>query len=162
MPAPTDPKLKDAIKTAYVNSNLSTDQLAEQFNVSDRTIERWIASEKWHLDRKANNVIELASRPKTEHPPIRARAVVDADSPIEIANLTISDLQGMMVSGMPGKDKAAIANSLKAWVEYREKLKPRTIEQLADQVIAQLEQWQLSPRDLAIALKQRQEATKRA
>jgi hypothetical protein len=50
--------------------------------------------------------------------------------------MTIADLQGAMM-GCDGKDKAAIANALKAWVQYRAELQqPRTEREFAEQFLA--------------------------
>jgi hypothetical protein len=67
-----------------------------------------------------------------------------------------------MVSEMGGRDKASVANALRSWVEYREKLQPTTVEALADLVVQRLAAGRLSVRDLVLALKARSEDSKRA
>lgn len=132
MPAPIDPKIKAAIQEAYVNSNLSSEELADQFNVSDRSIRGWAKAEAWDAQRKAKNVIDFAQR-KSDRPPVRAR--VNSDDALAIADLVIADLQGEMAQGITAKDKSAVANSLKTWVEYRRKLKPPTVADLVELAI---------------------------
>jgi hypothetical protein len=133
MPAPIDPKIKAAIQEAYINSNLSSEELADKFDVSDRSIRGWAKAEAWDAQRKAKNVIDFAQR-KTDRPPVRAKA--NSDDALAIADSVIADLQGEMVRGdITAKDKSAVANSLKAWVEYRRKIKPPTVADLVDLAI---------------------------
>jgi hypothetical protein len=162
MPAPTDPNLKAAIEQAYINSKFSPKELSEKFDgaVSDRTIERWAKDSGWEAKRTAAKVINLdTNRTPRENPRSIRRAY--PENTLEILNEAISDLYGDL-GHVVGKDKAAIANSLKGLLEYREKLQPPTIEDLAALVIEQLDKWQLSPRDFALHLKQRQEERNRA
>jgi transposase-like protein len=134
MPAPIDPKLKAQIRRAYVNSKLTFGELAKQFDVSDRSIQNWAKAENWDAERKAENVIEFARQPKQERPPVRTR--VNSDDALAIADLIISDLQGEMARGdVTAKDKASVANALKAWVEYRRKIHPPTVAELVELAI---------------------------
>lgn len=138
MPAPTDPNLKAAIEQAYINSNLSSKELSEKFDgaVSDRTIERWAKDGGWEAKRTASKIINLDTtrQPQPRQNPRPTRDL--SDDPFEIANTVIADLQGDMArSDMPAKDKAAIANSLKSWVEFRRKLKPPTVADLVELAI---------------------------
>jgi hypothetical protein len=135
MPAPIDPNLKAQIRRAYVNSRLSPQELADKFGVSDRSVQNWAKAENWDAERTAEKVIEFARQPRSERPSIRG--VIDPSNAIAIADLAIKDLQVLLIdSDMSGKDKAAISNSLRQWLEYREKLQPKTAADLADQVIA--------------------------
>jgi hypothetical protein len=167
MPAPTDPKLKAQIKRAYVNSKATAVELAERFGVSDRSIQNWAKNEHWDAEREANsvvsgNVIDLESaRQPRENPRSVRRGNPQGMSSIEVVNEAIADLYGDL-SNAVGKDKAAIANALQRLIEYRDKLQPPTLDDLANLVIEQLDKWQLSPRDFAIHLKQRQEERNRA
>lgn len=135
MPAPIDPKLKAQVKRAYVNSKMTPADLAKQFGVSDRSIQNWAKNEHWDAERTAQNVIDLeTARVPRERPPSRVRA--GADDALSIADTVISDLQGELVRGdVTAKDKAAVANSLKAWVEFRRKLKPPTVADLVELAI---------------------------
>jgi transposase-like protein len=163
MPAPIDPNLKSQIRRAYANSKATPAELSEQFGVSERSIQNWVKSEGWDAERKAQNVIDFARplrEPREERPPIRS--VPTSQDPIEIADTIIKDLQGEMVANMPGRDKASVANAIRAWVEYREKLQPTTVEALAELVVQRLAAGRLSVRDLVQALKARSEDSKRA
>jgi hypothetical protein len=169
MPRKIDDRIRNLAGETYAKTELTLPQIAKKFKVSDRTVQTWSTEDHWEAQRTAQksiapqNVIDFARQPKAETTPlIRSRAAIKVDNPIEIANTVIKDLQGEMVAGMPGKDKASVANALKAWVEYREKLQPVTVEDLADQVIQKLHDWNLSARDFAIALKNRAEGNKRA
>lgn len=148
MPAAIDPKLKSAIKRAYVESGLSPDSLATQFGVSERSIWLWIKKDGWDADRKAQKVIDFARRPSP--PPPRsetnsgaqsettsARGMAAGGDPITIAEATIRRLQDQMADDMPGRDISAIAKELREWLKYRTELKkPRTAADFADALIA--------------------------
>lgn len=167
MPAPIDPNLKAQIKRAYVNSKLTPTELAGQFEVSDRTIQNWVKHERWDAERTAEalvaqNVIDIESARQPRPNPQRLRNHnAEVMSSIEIINQSIADLYGDLGEAV-GKDKAAIANSLRGLLEYREKLQPPTLDDLANLVIEQLDKWDLSARDFALHLKKRQEERKRA
>lgn len=164
MPAPIDPNTKAAIEQAYINSNLTPAELAEQFDVSDRSIKNWAKEGGWDAKRKASKIIQLdtarQSQPR-ENPRSIPRINPDELPSIEIVNQAIADLHGDMANAI-AKDKAQIANALRGLLEYREKLQPSSVDDLANLVIDQLEKWGLSARDFAIRLKQRQEERKRA
>jgi transposase-like protein len=163
MPAPIDPNLKIQIRRAYANSKATPAELSAQFDVSERSIQNWVKAEGWDAERKAQNVIDFARPPREareERPLIRS--VASSQDPIEIAEMIIKDLQGEMVIEASGREKAAVANALKAWVEYREKLQPTTVEALAELVVERLAAGRLSVRDLVVALKARSEDSKRA
>ena len=114
MPAPIDPNLKAQIKRVYVSTKLSDGEIAEQFGVSDRSIGNWAKAENWDAERKAQNVIEFARKPK-ESEPATARIVPTSENPLEIATMTIKDLQGEMATNIGGRDMAAIAKELREW-----------------------------------------------
>lgn len=168
MPAPIDPKLKAQIKRAYMNSNLTPADLAKQFGVSDRSIQNWAKTEHWDAERTAEalvsqNVVSIETARQPRENPRSIRRVTPEDLPsIDIVNQAIADLHGDMASAINPKDKAAIANALRGLLEYREKLQPQSVDDLANLVIDQLEKWSLSARDFAIRLKERQEERKRA
>jgi hypothetical protein len=155
MPAPIDPAVKSQIKRSYM-ANVPLDEIAKTFGVTQRSIERWI-SDGWAAEKKANKVIDLNNRPKPERPrpPLVRREQEGEMSAVEIANNAIADLFGEMSSGLEGRDKAAVANCLRAWVEYRERIRPATIEGLVEQVVLALSEWGLSPVEFAKALRDR-------
>jgi transposase len=149
MPAPIDPTLKAQIRRVYVTTKLSEQEIANQFGVSDRSIRNWAKDENWEAERKAENVIEFARKPKQ---PETVRIVPTSEDPLEIATMTIKDLQGEMASDVGGRDMAAIAKELREWVKYRDELlKPKTAEGFADQLIAS----GVSIREFVQLLKQR-------
>jgi hypothetical protein len=156
MPTPIDPAVKSQIKRSYM-ANVSVEEIARTFGVGQRSIERWIAAEDWATEKKANNVIDLTNRPKPgrSRPPMVRRDKEGEMSAVEIANNAIADLYGEMARGLEGRDKAAVANCLRAWVEYRERIRPATIEGLVEQVVLSLSEWGLSPVDFAKALRDR-------
>lgn len=156
MPAPTDPKIKEQIRRAYVHGAAVVD-LAQQFEISDRTIERWIDKEGWDAERKAEKaikkVVEFARPPKEKEAPVRI--VPSSDRPDEIATTTIKDLQADMVVEMSGRDKAALSKELREWCRYREELQqPRTAADFAEQLRAA----GVSVREFVQALKQQHSA----
>ncbi len=135
MPAPTDPNLKAAIEQAYINSKLSPKELSEKFDgaVSDRTIERWAKDGGWEAKRTAAKVINLdTNRTPRENPRSIRRA--HPENTLEILNDAIATLYADLGSSV-GKDAAAIANSLKGLLEYREKLQPPTASDLVKRAI---------------------------
>lgn len=152
MPAPIDPAIKSQIRRAYVAGATIAD-LAKKFEVSERSIERWSANEHWDAERKADNVIEMVQRPKVERPPT-IRDSKSAGDTIEIADRTICGLEAELAN-CRGKDYASVASCLRAWVEYRDKIRPVTLEQLIDKVVQTLSEWELSPADFVKGLRDR-------
>jgi hypothetical protein len=137
MPAPIDPKVKEQIRRVYVSTSMSDREIGDKFGVSDRSIANWAKDGGWDAARKAEkvlseNVVQFSGRTRER---LSIRDAAQSNDPITIANDVIADLQGEMRAGMPGKDKAAVANALKGWVEYREKLQPPTVADLAARAI---------------------------
>jgi hypothetical protein len=171
MPAPIDPNIKAAIEEAYINSTLTPIELAEQFEISDRTVRNWAKEGGWDAKRTAKsliakNIVEFAPRagipvPKASNPQRVRNHNPEIMSSIEIINHSIVDLYGDL-GGAVGKDKAAIASALQRLVEYRDKLQPPTLDSLCDLVVEQLDRWKLTEMDFALRFKQRQEERKRA
>jgi hypothetical protein len=156
MPAPIDPAIKSQIERAYV-AGVSIADLAKKFKVSVRAIEGWSAKEHWEAKRKANNVIDIAQRPKPEpklERPPTARESKGASEAVEIADRVIFGLEAELANSH-GKDYAAVANCLKGWVEYRDRIRPVTLEQLIDRVVITLSEWKLSPVDFVKGLRDR-------
>ena len=164
MPKAVDPDLKEQIRIAYISTGLNAEDLSrkfsnDKFSVTSRTIRNWITVDKWDFMRQATNVIELEKAPKRER--IIARAAERGKASLDICELVISDLMTEITHGdIQHKDKAAIANSLKQWVEFRNKLKPQTIEEVVDLLVVQLVEWKLSPGALVTELRSRWDANR--
>jgi hypothetical protein len=152
MPAPIDPAIKSQVKRAYVAGATIAD-LAEKFKISERSIERWSAAEHWDAERKADNVIEMVRQPQAHRPPPARDVKLLADA-VEIADRTICGLEAELAN-CRGKDYASVASCLRAWVEYRDKIRPVTLDQLIDKVVQTLGEWELSPTDFVKGLRDR-------
>jgi hypothetical protein len=147
------PQIRGLAKKKYVETTLTQAEIATKFKISRQTVSKWVKEDHWEAARAAyepivvhesmppkSNVIDM-SKPRRASPaeppaPPPVRAKLDSDNPLAIADMTIADLQGAMM-GCDGKDKAAIANALKAWVQYRAELQqPRTVREFAEQFLA--------------------------
>jgi hypothetical protein len=147
----TDKTDKKALAKAQYITGSTPQVISEGIDVSKRTVERWAAENdhEWNKLRSAHQ----SSQPGNAQPVIRASkvvdfrrredepgdeaefAVVEADDPLAIADSLIAILQQELSRPMLGRDRATIANSLRAWVDLRRKLSPPTIGELADLVI---------------------------
>lgn len=143
MPKKIDDRVRQLAGKTYAETDLTLSQIAEKFKVSDRTVQTWSVEDKWELQRTAHresnkppNVVAFRQHHKLDDPP-NARVIHKSDDPLEIATMTIKDLQGEMAANIGGRDMAAIAKELREWVKYRDELlKPKTAKEFADQLIA--------------------------
>lgn len=136
MPKPIDPKIKNAVKIAYLGSNLSAtaavEKISTEFRISTRKIWAWIKEEHWDLEKKSQNVITFdPQKPRPERRPDRDGAPIEV---LTIVEDTIRDLQADLDNVM-GREKAQTANALKGLLEMYRKLKPETPQELAQRVI---------------------------
>lgn len=143
MPQKLDPKIQAAAKIAYTQSKLSStaavNAIAAEFKISSRKIWQWIKDEGWEHDRsieRLNNPppppVPVPEKVKRYLPPRGEGGPIDQ---IKIVEDAIRDLTAEM-SGMEfARDKAAIANALKAMLQYHAVLKPKTAKELALQVV---------------------------
>jgi transcriptional regulator with XRE-family HTH domain len=141
---------KAIAKAQYIVGSVPRD-IAAAIGVSKRTVERWAAENdrEWdklqsaHEASQSGNAQPVTRSPKVvecrrreDEPEDEAEfAVVDADDPLAIADNIIAILQQEFSRPMLGRDRATIANSLRAWVDLRRKLSPPTVGELADLVI---------------------------
>lgn len=163
---------KEIAKARFLNGE-SIESIANLLKKSRRTIERWINDGNWRDLKSANKAVEPAkvvSLPKrlesrNEKPDERIRVPtrkqIEAMSDLDVIETAIADLYASLPNA-EDKSKGGMAAALVRLIEFKQKLNPPTIEEFADQIIDRLDEWKLSPRDLAIALKQRQEGRKRA
>ena len=154
MPAPTDEAIVRQVKRAYLQG-VPIVTLAKNFNVSTKSIERWRDKEGWDAERTANNVIDLTQKHSRPSPPPAPKADRGDAEALTIANEMIAHLRGEMATGMAGKDMAAVSNTLRSWLIYREDIQPRTVDDLVRMVAVQVGKWDLSITDFVKALRDR-------
>ena len=158
MPKPIDPKVRSAAEKAYVSGSATLAEIAKQFGVSDRTVEKWSADDHWETKRaNVRKVVEFA-RPEHVNPrPVRGVSSDGDINPLTLVDEAIYELSGSL-AGAIGKDKASISNALRSMLEYREKLRPKTAGEIADQIIA----LGIAPAEFVAELKARWGARKSA
>ena len=169
----SDPK-KELAKSKYVAGEEIV-AIAEAIGVDRKTIQRWIKASEgtdtdWRKLREANETTKTPKPPKLLVLPqrkepvdqhVRQRPRTEGMTDLEIIETAIADLYASLPNA-DDKSKGGMAATLVKLIEFKQKLNPPTIEEFADQIIDRLNEWNLSPRDLAVALKQRQEGRKRA
>lgn len=136
---------------ALFMQGVSISDIARKLDVARRTIQRWKDEGGWEAIKSTlpttPKVIPIASKPKpvnNDPPPHRnppsLRTKADSKDSIAIAEEVIQDLQTELVgvgdTPLSGRNRAALANCLKVWVEYRDKLQPKTAADLAEMAIA--------------------------
>jgi hypothetical protein len=139
---------KKALAQAQFITGESIQSIADALAISRRTVERWANDGAWRELREKNGSLEAVPAVAPRKPKVlefRRRedepdgeidfAVVEADDPLAIADNIIVILQQELARPMLGRDRATIANSLRAWVDLRRKLSPPTVGELADLVI---------------------------
>jgi hypothetical protein len=142
MPQKIDPKIKQAVKTAYIQSKLSSTAavkaIGAEFKISDRKIWQWIKDDGWETDRsieRLNNPPEPVPVPEKVRPYLRPRGEGGPVNQLEIVEDAIRDLTAEMAGQEFARDKAQIANALKGMLQYHAVLKPKTAKELALQVV---------------------------
>ena len=162
------PQDKKKQAEALFMQGVTISDIARKLDVARRTIQRWKDEGGWEDIKDTlpttSKVISIASKPKpvntdpTPHrnpPALRDRA--DSKDSLSIAEEVIQDLQAELVgtgeTPLNGRDRAALANCLKAWVEYRDKLQPKTAADLAEMAIG----LGIKPAEFMNALKQQWE-----
>lgn len=150
---------------ALFMQGVTISDIARKLDVARRTIQRWKDEGDWEGIKDAlpttTKVISIASKPKpvntdsTPHrnpPSLRVKA--DSKDSLSIAEEVIQDLQSELIgvgdTPLNGRDRAALANCLKAWVEYRDKLQPKTAADLAEMAIG----LGINPAEFMTALKE--------
>lgn len=140
MPRKIDDRIRNSAGETYAKTELTLQEIAKKFKVSDRTVQTWSSEDNWELQRTAHreinkpqNVVAIESaRQPRENPRSIRRA--HPENTLEILNDAIAELYGDLGHAV-GKDKAAIANSLKGLLEYRQKINPPTVADLVELVI---------------------------
>lgn len=140
MPRKIDDRIRNSAGETYAKTDLTLQEIAKKLKVSDRTVQTWSSEDNWELQRTAHreinkpqNVVAIESaRQPRENPRSIRRA--HPENTLEILNDAIAELYGDLDHAV-GKDKAAIANSLKGLLEYREKLQPPSASDLVKRAI---------------------------
>lgn len=136
MPKPIDPKIKAAAEKAYLSSSATLAEIATQFGISDRIVEKWAAEDNWKLKRQGirEKVVEFARpEPRPARVPRRSESIDE----LEVIEGAIAELSATLASGeTPSQSLGGIAGGLAKLIELRRKLKPATAAELAEQVIA--------------------------
>jgi hypothetical protein len=175
MPRKIDDRVRNLAGETYAKTELTLAEIAKKFKVSDRTVQTWSGADHWEEQRTAHQesnsskkVIDLASRqpsqPKQERPGRRrVEGLADGIDDLAAIEEAIAELSASLVSNdTPATALGSIATALGRLIDQKRKLKPETVEDLAELVIQRLLDWNLSARDFAIALKNRAEGNKRA
>lgn len=169
MPRKIDDQVRTLAGETYAKTELTLPQIAKKFKVSDRTVQTWSGADHWEEQRTAHResnpkVIDLTTRqPKQDRPPRRRAEELEGIDDLAAIEAAIAELSASLVSDLtPATALGSIATALGRLIEQKRKLKPETVEDLAELVIQRLLDWNLSARDFAIALKNRSEGSKRA
>ena len=146
---------KDQAKALFLNGE-TIQAIADRFNISRRTVERWADGGNWREEKEQqSNVVPLAKpkqQPKlTTHPPVRAPLRrSDSIDDLEVIEGAIAELSASLPDS-PVMSKGSIANALRGLIEYKRKLQPPTAADLAQQVI----DLGISPAEFVAELKER-------
>ena len=130
---------KDQSKALFLNGE-TIQAIADRFNISRRTVERWADAGNWREEKEQqSNVVPLAKpkQPKlVTHPPIRAplRRSDSGIDDLEVIEGAIAELSASLPVA-EDKSKGGIATALGRLVELRQKMQPKTAAELAQQVI---------------------------
>ena len=118
-------------------TGLSPGAIAEQLDISARTVQRWASDGKWEEERGSSNVVAFQATRKATEAERRTQAAPDRIDHAEILEKAILDVHSLMRSGVlvGGRDVAAVATALVKLLECHRKVCPPTIGELTEQVI---------------------------
>lgn len=138
MPKPIDPKIRSAAERAYLSGDETLAEIARQFSVGDRTVEKWSVEDNWELKRQRirDKVVEFA-RPEPRPAPVRVPTSRSSDiDELAVVEMAIADLSAAMTSEQTSAQSlGGIAGGIARLIELRRKLRPATAAELAAQVI---------------------------
>lgn len=126
MPAPIDEIKRKAIRRTYASGTQTIADIAKQFNVGRRTIERLCKDLREQKDVESI-AVEVAIQ--------KTVAVARSVNPDEMLLTVINDLCGE-VTAVSGKSKEGLARSLISALEMYRKWNPPTTSELVDLAIA--------------------------
>lgn len=130
---------KELAKAKFIVGTAIQD-IAEQLNVSRRTVERWAneGDPSWRDLRQSNgqtNVIQLQPKPKPQNPKpaFRQRDGEPIDDLFAV-EAAIAHLHDSLPAAID-QSKGGIAGALVKLIELKRKLKPETVADLVERVI---------------------------
>jgi transposase-like protein len=159
-----DPRKIQAKQALLAGETIAS--IAARLGVNRRTIERWADDGAWREQKQAQNVVPIGEakskqpkpKPVNTHPTpcheprVRRREQGEIDE-LEMIELALADVSTAMstASSEDLRSLGSLAGALCKLLEYRRKIKPPTVVDLAEQVIA----LGISPSDLVAELKTR-------
>lgn len=179
----SDPRREEA-KRLSVDKGMTQEAIAQHFNVSVRTIERWASQDGWGARKKAQKVVSIGEAKSKTQPlppnpvnttlptptrePVRVRrrdrGEIDELEIVEGAIVNL-DLLLSSMSSASGDDRpidtrgiGTTAGALVKLLEYRRKIQPPTAADLAEQILA----LGITPNELVAELKARWQPQQRA